>query len=179
MGARGMRSRTWMLAGAGIAVGLVAVAAVGLWLAPRVLPNLMTTVAEADTVQHVGGSGIGPDVAVTVPAGWSYHRAWGDEAMLVVRTPDAAVTVTVTASSASAADTVPLVMAELGEDAPVSRERLASGLDLRHAVGDGVLVAVVGAGEAAASVSLVARASAGVLPDYRAVLAVLIESVAL
>jgi hypothetical protein len=162
--------------GIGVAVGVVAViglSALGLYLAPRVLPNLGTTVSATDTVETVKADGA--TARVTVPAGWAAGRAWGDDAELHVRSPDGVFAVTITARAMPAAD----AFADASEVAPAARERLASGLDLLHVDSPehDRIIAAVGAPDGASSVVVVASAPADQLQNYRAMLAGLLESI--
>ncbi|MGP3535610.1 hypothetical protein ACTU3I_12505 [Microbacterium sp. RD1] len=75
--------------GAAVLAGLVAL---GLYLAPRVVPNLEARVAPRDTVERLSSDGA--SAAVTVPAGWVGQRGWGDDDELVVRSPDGGLSVT-------------------------------------------------------------------------------------
>lgn len=162
----------------GVAVTLVIVAgfaALALYLAPRVLPNLQTAVAETDTELAVTESAVRG--SLVVPAGWTSYRAWGDDDVVVVRTPDARMEVTV-AAAALPTDAAFARAAEAVASIPQpATERLASGLQAVHGAADDVLVAAVGDGTTAASVTLVARVPADLVAEYRRAFAVLVESV--
>lgn len=175
MGARARRrARTALWVSAVAIAGVGALGALALYLAPRVLPNLETTLAPVDTVQTVAVAGA--EAELTVPAGWTYHRSGDDE--LLVRSPDGRLALTVRASASTVAD----AFADEAESAPVGTsadERLASGLEVRHAddPATGLLVAAVGPQTGTSSAQVVAHAPADALAAYRAVIAGLLESV--
>jgi hypothetical protein len=171
--------QTVLLVTAVCAVFAAALLALGLYLAPRVLPNLQARVAAADTVEELRRGEA--SARLTVPEGWVASRGWGDDAALVLRSPDGELSVTV-----EIADAPPSVaFDEQARDAPRAHdlgqavtERLASGLDAVHADARdaGMLVAAVG-GRSTSSVALVARAPAERLPAYRAAIAALLDSI--
>lgn len=167
------RGRTALIVVGVVVVVAAALGAAALYVVPRVIPNLAVAVAEADVSQALAADGV--TATVTVPAGWAYHRGWGDGAELVVRSPDGLLSATISVSSSPAADAVSGGAGDgLG---PVVRETLASGLEVFHAdaAETGELVAAVGSGTAA-SVRFHARGPAEGFGAYRAVVARLLES---
>lgn len=178
------RGRTALIVVGVCVVAVGALAALGLFLAPRVLPNLFTSTAEADTPQTLSADGA--TAAVTVPAGWRYGRAWGDDAEMVVHTPDGRLSITLTLRGTAESETFATAVTDAAPDVALgatATERLASGLEILHAASasdaedaPGVFIAAVGGG-AAPSVQIVARSADGRLAEYRAVLATLVESV--
>lgn len=170
---RSTRARTaWIAVGVSFAA-VVAVVTAALYLAPRVIPNLTTEVADTDLDQVVVDGAV--SASVTVPAGWAYHRGWGDDGVLVLHTPDGEVVATVTVSSAADEGLVDDAGAGWG---PVAHEVLASGLDVHHTEDDerGAFLATVGEG-GAPLVRFEVSGPAGGLTPYRPALAVLLESV--
>jgi hypothetical protein len=156
-----------------VAAGL---AALGLYLAPRVLPNIGAEVAVGDTVETLRGDGV--SARITVPDGWVARRAWQRDDEISVRSPDGGVEVTLRAVAEDAAAAAAGVRGAVPDSAALVTERLASGLSAVHAEadGDGVVVAAVGAASGA-SVSVVARADPERLTAYRPVIARVLEGI--
>lgn len=171
------RARTVLATIAVIVLALAGVTALGLYLAPRVLPNLATSVAERDVSHTVSADGM--SARITVPAGWAVRR--GDEPdRLRLRSPDGELAVDLalrpeSVDSGFAAQAAGLPAEAWGSDA---RERLASGFEVVHAqTADGMLVGAIGMPDGPASLAVVARGPADRFDAYRPVLAHLIESV--
>lgn len=166
------------------ALGVVAVvvvvsaglAALGLYLAPRVLPNIGAEVAVGDTVETLRGDGV--SARIIVPDGWVARPAWQRDDEISVRSPDGGVEVTLRAVAEDAAAAATAARDGASGSAPLVTERLASGLTAVHAEadGDGVVVAAVG-GASGPSVSVLARADPERLTAYRPAIARLLEGI--
>lgn len=171
------RARTALIA---VVVSVLVLAALGglaLFLAPRVLPNLTTALAESDLPVTMDADAA--RASVVVPSGWVYHRGWGDDAEVTLRSPDGQLSLTLAVTDAALTDAFTTAgQAASGTLGAAASERLASGLDLVHAdaADSGTLVAAVGAsGEA--SVRVIAQAPAERFGAYRAAIAGVLESV--
>lgn len=152
---------------------VVVVAVAGFALVPVVLPWMQTTVAETDrTIRLSAGE---RTASLLVPAGWSVQRESDESPTVVVRTPDAALALTVDLVPGASVDAVAATAVE-GRGA-VRVEQTSEGTALAHAEAPGVLVAAVSASDGSASARVIARADPERRESYDAEIAGLLDTV--
>ncbi|MDF2045308.1 MULTISPECIES: hypothetical protein [Microbacterium] len=172
----GRRRSRWRAASIAAVIVVVALgaglAAFAFVFVPFVLPNLQTSVAETDRTESVRDAGTA--VTVVVPAGWSVQRESEDAPRVVVRTPDAKLSITVDVADADLATAASTAGIEgLG---PLHRETVTTGAPLVHAQAAEALVAAIG-GERASGRFVVRVTEDVSLEEYRAEIAGLLDTV--
>jgi len=170
-------SSRWRTAGITAVVVVIvcgAVTALALFLAPVVLPNLQTSVVDADRTERVtGASGT---VSLMVPAGWSVQRESEDASHIVVRTPDALLAITVDLTAGDPVTAVRDAAIE-GLGSP-HLETVSTGARLAHAEAPDALVAAIAGVDDRVSGRFVVRPAEDVdLGAYRAEIARLLDAV--
>ncbi|MCP2637403.1 hypothetical protein K0817_012645 [Microbacterium sp. HD4P20] len=132
---------------------------------PGLVLNLSARVAEAETTVTIGDQGA--PVTVAVPPGWVTRWSPLQGNTVVVTSPDAVLTISITATGADGARAFADASRDAGAiDDPVTEE-LGSGLSVVHArSGDDALIAAVGVPDGARSATVVAHAAAEDLEQY-------------
>jgi len=166
------RAREALIVVAGVsAVIAVIVGLLAVTVLPPVLANLSAEAVADDTTVPIADDGT---ATVLVPAGWGVRRSPFDDT-LRLSSPDAGLTVSLVADDGDAEE----VSAEVAVASDAVTERLASGLDARHAFHNGRFVATVGDG-GTATVLVTAEASPEAdLDDYVTALALILDGIRL
>lgn len=163
---RGHRLATaWAITGGVIAVIVVLAAVLWFTVLPPALANLSAEVVDVDTPASLPLPD-GP-VTVTIPAGWVVQRPLFHDDTLVLRSPDRALELTVTAREDSPGAVFSDAASTVDGLGTLQSEVLGSGLTAIHAETDAVVVAAVGSPEGAVTAEVIARMPEGdPLADY-------------
>jgi hypothetical protein len=169
--ARG-RAREALIVVAGVsAVIAVIVRLLAVTVLPPVLANLSAEAVAADTTVPIAADS---STTVLVPAGWVVRRSPFD-GTLRLSSPDAGLTVSLVTGDDGAGE----VATDVADSSDAVTERLASGLDARHAFRDGRFVAAVGDGGTATVLVAAEASTEAELDDYITALALILDGIGL
>ena len=158
------RARVLAVVASAILVLLIVVGLLWVTVLPSALLNLNARVAEGEATVTVGDQHA--PVTVTVPPGWVTQKSPLQGNVVVVTSPDAVLTIRITATGADSARAFADASRDAGAiDDPITEE-LGSGMSVMHARSDDALIAAVGMPGGARSATVVARVAAQDLQTY-------------
>ena len=158
-----------------VAALAVAVVLVGASVFPRVVANLHTEVLATDATVSVRTASGG--ISLRVPAGWIVSRPFEQDDTVVVRSPDEALEMTVTARDETPDAAFEAAAAGIRGLGLTLTETLASGLQVVHASHEGVLAAGVGRPQQALAASITVRMGEDSWDRYAYTVARLLDNV--